>query len=206
MDNAVALVNAYLQINGYFTVAEYPIVEHLKGDNSKLRSATDIDIMGVRFSNAGIILEGKNQRKDLKITTIDEKLEAKNNNSDMIIGEVKEGKAKFNRNIFDPDVLKTVLIRFGCCNFNEVETAVNNLLSKGFYNVTHSHTIRMIIFCIESEFGNKYKTISLKHIVSFLKAYINNNWEFFKTANYKDQGLGFMVTIEKILKESKPSA
>jgi hypothetical protein len=27
MNTAVALVEAYLQINGYFTIAEYPLVE-----------------------------------------------------------------------------------------------------------------------------------------------------------------------------------
>ncbi len=27
MDHAVALVQAYLQINGYFTIAEYPVIE-----------------------------------------------------------------------------------------------------------------------------------------------------------------------------------
>jgi hypothetical protein len=27
MDNAVALVRAYLHVNGYFTVTEYPVVE-----------------------------------------------------------------------------------------------------------------------------------------------------------------------------------
>lgn len=30
MDNAVALVQAYLHVNGYFTVAEYPVLEVLK--------------------------------------------------------------------------------------------------------------------------------------------------------------------------------
>ncbi len=202
MDNAVALVNAYLQINGYFTVAEFPIVEHFKRDNTKLRSATDIDIMGFRFPHAGMITQFKNNN-DSKITSIDKKLEVKNEFSDMIIGEVKEGKPKFNRNIFEPEVLRTVLLRFGCCEYSEVETTVSSLISKGFYDIPHRHTIRMIIFCIENEFSYKYKTISLNHILNFLKEYINNNWEFFKTANYKDQGLGFMVTLEKILKESK---
>lgn len=202
MDNAVALVNAYLQINGYFTVSEFPVVEHFNRDNTKLRSATDIDIMGFRFPNAGMIKQVKN-KNDSKITYTDEKLEIKKEFSDMIIGEVKEGTAKFNRNIFEPEVLRTVLIRFGCCDYSEIETAVSSLISKGFYDIPHRHTIRMIIFCIENEFVYKYKTISLKHILNFLKEYINNNWEFFKTANYKDQGLGFMVTVEKILKESK---
>jgi hypothetical protein len=30
MDNAVALVQAYLRVNGYFTVAEYPVVEAMR--------------------------------------------------------------------------------------------------------------------------------------------------------------------------------
>ena len=31
MDSAVALVQTYLRINGYFTVSEYPIVELRRG-------------------------------------------------------------------------------------------------------------------------------------------------------------------------------
>ena len=33
MDNAVALVQAYLQVIGYFTVTEFPIVEYLHLDH-----------------------------------------------------------------------------------------------------------------------------------------------------------------------------
>jgi hypothetical protein len=47
MDNAVALVQAYLRINGYFTVAEYPILE-THGRNA-VQMATDIDILAFRF-------------------------------------------------------------------------------------------------------------------------------------------------------------
>ncbi len=37
MDVAVALVQAYLQVNGYFTVCEYPVIERRR---SKARAAT----------------------------------------------------------------------------------------------------------------------------------------------------------------------
>ena len=30
MDNTVALVQAYLRVNGYFTVAEYPVIEAIE--------------------------------------------------------------------------------------------------------------------------------------------------------------------------------
>lgn len=40
MDNAVALVQAYLRVNGYFTVTEYPVVEAMKsGEFRNDRSA-----------------------------------------------------------------------------------------------------------------------------------------------------------------------
>lgn len=44
MDTAVALVNAYLHINGYFTVTEYQVIEsHYNG----ARARTDLDILAV---------------------------------------------------------------------------------------------------------------------------------------------------------------
>ena len=51
MDNAVALVQAYLRVNGYFTVSEYPIVEASR--RGGYRTATDLDILAFRFPGAG---------------------------------------------------------------------------------------------------------------------------------------------------------
>ena len=50
MDNAVALVQAYLRLNGYFTVSEYPVVEELR--HGGVRTMTDLDILGFRFPGA----------------------------------------------------------------------------------------------------------------------------------------------------------
>lgn len=46
MDTAVALVQAYLHINGYFTVTEYALVEV---SHRHARSRTDLDILAFRF-------------------------------------------------------------------------------------------------------------------------------------------------------------
>lgn len=50
MDNAVALVQAYLHMNGCFTVAEYPIVG--SGWHGGYRTVTDLDILAFRFPGA----------------------------------------------------------------------------------------------------------------------------------------------------------
>ncbi len=47
MDHAVALVQAYLQLNGYFTSAEYPIIA--SAGRSGARTIADIDILAFRF-------------------------------------------------------------------------------------------------------------------------------------------------------------
>lgn len=51
MDHADTLVEAYLQINGYFTVAEYPVIESLGKRHYGV--ATDLDILAFRFPGAG---------------------------------------------------------------------------------------------------------------------------------------------------------
>ena len=51
MDISVALVQAYLHINGYFTVAEYQVLEAYRGGHA--RSVTDLDILAFRFARAG---------------------------------------------------------------------------------------------------------------------------------------------------------
>ena len=42
MDNAVALVRAYLQLNGYFTITEYPVVR--KTGDGNFRTLTEVDV------------------------------------------------------------------------------------------------------------------------------------------------------------------
>lgn len=49
VDTAVALVQTYLQLNGYFTVTEFPVIES-SGPGG--RSVTDLDTLAVRFRNA----------------------------------------------------------------------------------------------------------------------------------------------------------
>ena len=59
MDTAVGLVNAYLHVNGYFTVTEYPVIE---SDPHGARSRTDLAILAVHFADAGqFVINGDKQ-------------------------------------------------------------------------------------------------------------------------------------------------
>ena len=55
MDTCVALVNAYLRFNGYVAIPEQPILVG-EGKPYRYHTATDVDILAVRFPNAAVVV------------------------------------------------------------------------------------------------------------------------------------------------------
>ena len=66
MDTAVALVQAYLHVNGYFTVTEYPVLEAFHRDHT--RAVTDLDVLAFRFAHAAHDLKRGRGRRPLEAT------------------------------------------------------------------------------------------------------------------------------------------
>lgn len=199
MDHAVALVEAYLQINGYFTVAEYPVIESLGKEHYGV--ATDLDILAFRFPGAGRLISG---RSGSKVFAPDPALGIEGDNADMLIGEVKEGHAELNRNARNPDVLRTVLARFGCCSLHDVDDTVQQLVKKG-RSVTHEgHRVRLIAFgSVKGDTHKGYSVLTLGHIISFIEDYIEQHWEVLRHAQFKHQALGLFMVMEKARLEMK---
>ena len=144
MDTAVGLVQSYLRVNGYFTVSEYPIVE-LRED---FQAASDVDILAFRFPGAERLIpdgEGRGRaRRSLFVTDL--RLRAPSDRPDMIVGEVKEGLAEFNRSGRRPEVLAAALARFGCFRLEGAERLVDELLHEGRVVAPHGHVIRLVAF------------------------------------------------------------
>ena len=136
MDTAVALVKAYLQINGYFCVSEYPLMETTKGGN--VRTVSDLDILAFRFPHAGRETSVRKKRKlvgDVRFEP-DEALGAPQDSADMIVGEVKRGRARFNPPARKPDVLAGALMRLG-----EDSDLARRLAEKGHMHVRENFDI-----------------------------------------------------------------
>lgn len=206
MDNAVALVRAYLNINGYFTVAEYPVLEVLR--HGGFRTATDIDVIAFRFPKVKLVVSNPrrgNNRKLQDFLAPDPMLGVPAEQPDMLIGEVKEGRATINPAMKDADVLSAVLMRFGCCTPEHIPHVVENLLHKGEAESHCGHRIRMVAFgSTFTEAGEgKYKTISMRHVVRFLNGYLNQYWDVLSHVQFKDPAFGFLLMLEKALRGSR---
>lgn len=196
MDHAVALVQAYLQLNGYFTSAESPIIAGTARNG--FRAMTDIDILAFRFP-IGDPAErhGKKVPKGLDVNTLDPGLAVPSDSIDMIIGEVKEGRVGINSGIRNPDVLRAVIRRFG--EVLDPTPVVEQLLQSGGAMLPPSYSVRLVAFGSFPP-GSEVppcRIISLGHVVEFLQAYVHRHWSMLRHLQFKDPAFGFLMTLEK---------
>ena len=196
MDTSVALVQAYLHVNGYFTVAEYPVLEAYRGDHA--RTVTDLDILAVRFAGAGHdVIKGRG-RTPLGERRTDPVLHCPVDRPDMIIGEVKEGAARFNAALHDPAVLQVALGRFGCCPPEHAERLVHQVLAHGHAVTPTGHSIRMVAFGdVPDGQAPTSLTVPMRHVVQFLQAYLRTHWKVLRHAQVRDPAFGVLALIEK---------
>jgi hypothetical protein len=199
MADAVDLVRAYLQVNGYFTISEYPVLEQQRGGG--YRTVTDLDILAFRFAGAGP-MPAEAGRSALLAPTLpepDTALGRRRSESDMIVAEVKEGHARLNRAARDPRVLEAALVRFGCCEPGESGEVVARLIRTGEASTGHGHRIRLLAFgsTVPGGVPGEYATISLGHVLSFLRTHLRDNWEVVQHAQVLDPALGFLSLLEK---------
>ena len=196
MDHAVSLVQTYLQLNGYFTSAEYPIMASA-GRNS-VRSITDIDILAFRFPAGISTYTPKQAPKGLDVSDLDPGLGAPAESIDMIVGEVKEGRVGINTGIRDPEVLKVVINRLGDSSAN-AGRAVHELLNFGSTTLPGGVTLRMIAFGAFPPGAPvpPCRIISLGHVLDFLQSYVHRHWKVLRHLQFKDPALGFLMTLEK---------
>jgi hypothetical protein len=195
MDHAVALVQAYLQLNGYFTSAEYPIIA---GTGRSTRTITDIDILAFRFPSGSLTPLSKKHPQGLDTAELDPGLGVPAETVDMIIGEVKEGRVGINTGVRDPAVLKAVISRFGETAEDE-ERVVEALLNTGNATLPSGYSVRLIAFGAFPP-GSEVppcRIVSLGHVLQFLQEYVRKHWNVLRHLQFKDPAFGFLMTIEK---------
>jgi hypothetical protein len=108
VDTAVSLVKAYLELCGYFVLAELPVravdvqqSSQLQADGQEYltyRDVTDLDIVAIRLPRRReLVQDQQHPERPLEIFLgMDPELGGSDDEMDVIIGEVKEGEARLN--------------------------------------------------------------------------------------------------------------
>ena len=201
MDHAVSLVQAYLQLNGYFTSAEYPVVE--LRETGGFRNLTDIDILAFRFPAQNPVTTGKlpfaqGIRPTGIVSEVDPGLAVPGDRIDMIIGEVKEGRVGINSGATDPAILRTVIHRFGYVS-DGGEEMVQEILRTGSVTTASGYQIRLVAFGAFPPGAEvpPCRIISLGHVLRYLQDYVRRHWSMLRQVQFKDPAFGFLMTLEK---------
>lgn len=196
MDNAVGLIRAYLQLNGYFTLAEYPIYEKIGVE--RFRSVTDLDILAIRFPEVDHVVVNRASCVPL-LSSYDHALGVTPEKCDMLIGEVKEGKARLNSAISRAEVLCTGIMRFGCCDWSAAHRAAKSLCQSGHAVLPNGHSIRTIVFASELSDVDILQ-VSFEDVIRFIEGYVDRNFEALKSADIKDPVMGLFTLAAKARK------
>jgi hypothetical protein len=196
MDISVALVQAYLHVNGYLTVTEYPVAELTR--KRGIQSATDIDVLGIRLPQAGGIVPARS-RDHVNGFVADPVLDVQEGMTDFIIAEVKEGPAQLNPGIRNAAVLTAVLLRFGCCPAREVPENVARLLAHGRSRTSTNMMIRLLAFGSEADAVPPVPSLEISHahLIRFLQEHLREHWDLFRSVHTKDPVFGLLLLNEK---------
>lgn len=207
MDTAVALVESYLRLNGYFTVIEFQVQHPVAGQPGKFETATDLDVLAVRLPWAAETVLRHPQRPGEERCEIllaeDPALRIARDRPDILIGEVKEGTAELNARLKTPEVLYAALRRVGCCPEEHIAAAADALVRAGEFATAHGHgvpcRVRLVSFCGYVKEGQTADvlTVTLRHIFAFVQEHLRSYHEILRSAHFKDPLLGLFKLAEK---------
>jgi hypothetical protein len=198
MDSAVAIVQAYLHANGYFTVTEYPVIEVM--EEGQYRTATDVDVMAVRLPGAGrLVTRTERGGEDFLLGKPDPQLKPPDDRIDLLICEVKQGRAELNLGATNPDVLRAVLTRFGGDTGRNMKKLVSELMRKGEAVCASGPHVRLVAFGASQpkKRTSKYLVITLQHVLDYLAESYRAQWPVLRQVQFKHPGFDFLMMVEK---------
>lgn len=193
MDTAVGLVQSYLYMNGYFTVTEYPVLELIA--DGEYRTVTDVDMLALRIPGAGRVTDSSGDA----VLAVDPELDVDPDRVDLIIAEVKEGKAELNASARDPKVLRAALNRFGAVPDDRIASVIEQLLEDGEAEHPEGARVRLMAFGSRPPAQQRKKYWWMLHgdLIDFMHRTINENWAAAQTIQSKDPALSFLLLLEK---------
>lgn len=206
MDSSVALARAYLELNGYFVLTELPVQV---GEGHGFRTATDIDLLAVRLPHAAELIAGHRAHARDLLLGQDETLENDPARIEVLLGEVKRGRAQVNPGYFDPAVLRFALRRTGCCPIDEIDATAAALARLGAVETRtaqgHACRVRLASFAGEPVTLRPAGifSVGLDHCVAFIRERLANYRGPLRGAYFRDPVLNLLGLVDSVVPRSQ---
>lgn len=203
MNTCVALVGAYLRFNGYITVPEQPVLIG-EGRPYRYHTATDVDILAVRFPNAAVVVPRAYGAVDDDLhLDIDPILDLEQDTVDVLIGEVKTGRPRLNEGLREEAVLYATLRRVDPGFDRPLPETIERLIRNGEAECNASGKrwrFRLVAFgegqpALE---GGPFMVVQLRHVAAFLMETMSGHHEVWKDAQFGDTVLDLLHLFDKM--------
>jgi hypothetical protein len=203
LNTCVALVGAYLRFNGYVTVPEQPVLIG-QGKPYRYHTATDVDILAVRFPNAAVVVprEYGSVEDDLHLE-IDDTLELEEDTVDVLVGEVKSGRPRLNDGLRDRDVLYATLKRVDPGFDVGLDETISHLIRNGeaqCKSAGKKWRFRLVAFGEgqPAPEGGPYMVVQMRHVAAFLMSTMREHHQVWKDAQFGDPVLDILHLFDKM--------
>ncbi len=197
MDIAVNLVENYLRLTGYMTLSEFEVQRRDK--KGRFKSVTDIDIMAIRFPG-DIYLGDPHKPADCELLLIDDPvLELEDDTIDVIIGEVKQGRAELNPGIKDHGVLHSMLQRVEWVYNSAADDVIQGLQRDGVH-ISASRgggRVRTRLVAFGRSKRSSTNTVALGHIVTTMLNFFEEHEDAFRPIQFREPAPAFLRLLLK---------
>lgn len=195
MDIGVELVEAYLRLNGYFTLSEMEITRRL--EDGSYQTVTDVDMAAIRFPGDVLVADSHGDSEALLIE--DPVLMLEDDTVDVIIGEVKQGPAVFNPGLTEHPTLHGVLQRLEWLYAQGAEEVISGLQD---HRVCHTEArgggrVRTRLVAFGRSPVNDINTIALSHMIETMLTFFERFDDALRPAQLKDPASGFLRLLVK---------
>ena len=197
MDIGVDLVEAYLRLNGYFTVTEFEVQRETSP--GIYQTVTDVDVIAVRFPGPIYIADSHGRGESPALLVEDPVLEPSRDHVDVIIGEVKQGEAVFNPGLTDHHTLHTVLQRVAWLYDRSVHDVARDLEKHlvCYQTGANGRNVRTRLVAFGRSAVNDLHTVSLTHIFETMIGQFEEYGDALRAAQFKNPAAALIRLLVK---------
>lgn len=200
MDTAVGLVKAYLELCGYFVLAELPV---RAAEGRAYHDVTDLDIVAVRFPHPPLALPERVTRPLDVFLGADPALTSFEAGVDVIVGEVKEGQARLNPALRRVDTIAFALRRLGCCPEATVQAEAREIARVGAHEMIMPGQVRCRVRLVAfAGYGNVPEpgvlTVALGQCSQFIFDRLRAARDILAGTQFKDSVLALFALQDKL--------
>lgn len=195
METILTLTEAYLRVNGYFTITGFPLLEASREG----KPVPMPPVLAYRFACPERRPGSGTPAPSPELRSRDPQLGGDRTAADLLLVDVRNRPAGEAGGL-EAEAVAAVLTRFGCCAPAQAAEIVDRLLRYGRTYMPGGYRARVVAVGTQASLPGQYPpVITLNHLLRFLRAYVRTHHAVLAKAEFRDPVLGILARGENLV-------